>query len=395
MPKLNALKVAREKTPGVYGDGAGLYMRITPEGSKSWVFRYTLAGKAHWMGLGPVSLYSLAEARQMALEARRLAHQGTDPIEHRKAQRASLALEAAKAMTFNDCRHAYYKAHRAGWRSTRHAMDWDISIQNFVSPTLGALPVAAVDTAMVMRVLEPHWATKTETMSRVRGRIEAILAWATVRGYRSGPNPAQWKNHLDKLLPARAKTQRVEHFASLPYGEAGAFMAKLRAHSGTHILALELVILTAVRSGEALQATWEEFDLGAKVWTIPAAHTKTHKEHRVPLSDAAVAVIGKAQVLRHSNRVFPLGHQRLGKIPRELGYDVTVHGMRATFRTWAAETTAYPHQVVEMALGHAIGDKVEAAYQRGDLFEKRVRLMDAWARFCASSNETAKVYALR
>jgi integrase len=392
-------RTVRTVRPGLHPDGGGLYLQVTvgADGTmrRSWLFRFATAdverainpklGRERRMGLGAYPDISLADARQAATDARKLRQDGLDPIDHRGTQRAAQRAAAVKAITFDECRNGYLDAHRAGWRSARHASDWDISIKTYVSPIIGVLPVAAVDTAMVMRVLEPNWATKTETMSRVRGRIEAVLAWASVRGYRSGPNPAQWKNHLDKLLPARAKTQRVEHYASLPFDQISSFMERLRARTGVHVLAAELLILTAARSGEVLKATWSEFDLGAKLWTVPAAHTKTHKEHRVPLSDAAVAVIEKAQALRHGDLLFPIGHQRLGEIPRQLGYDVTVHGMRATFRTWAAETTAFPHHVVEMALGHAIGDRVEAAYQRGDLFDKRRRLMDAWAKYCATA----------
>jgi integrase len=403
--RLSDRKVRNAKL-GMHPDGGGLYLRVT-EGKEDengahvlkryWLFRYKQRGtrKDRQRGIGPLDTISLAQARNVARACREQLLTGLDPVEQRGARRASQRLSEAKAMTFDECRHAYYKAHRSGWRNPRHAHDWDTSIETYVSPVIGNLPVEKIDTALVMRCLEPQWAQKTETLARVRARIEVILDWARVRGYRSGENPARWRGHLDKLLPSRRRTQRVKHFEALPYTEVGAFMKKLRAASGRQTLALQLIVLTAVRSGEALKATWNEFDIGSRVWTIPASHTKRLKELRVPLSDEAIKVLLKAAELRYSERVFPIGHGAPNLVLRDLGYGATVHGMRACFRTWAAERTNFPRELAEVALGHSVGDETEQAYQRGDLFDKRRRLMTAWAEFCSKPAGNGEVVALR
>ena len=391
--RLTALKVERLKSrPGMHADGGGLYLQIK-NGGASWVLRYTLNGEPHWMGLGPLALYGLAEARAKALDARRLRHEGIDPIKAREQARQRMHLDAAKAITFKDAAEAYIKSHRAGWRNGKHAAQWEVTLATYAGPVIGPLPVQAIDTALVLKVLEPIWTAKTETASRLRQRIERVLDWATARGYRQGENPARWRGHLENLLPKRSRVQPVEHHRALPYDEIGEFMAALRAQEGVDARALEFTILTAARSGETLGAMWGEIDLAEKVWVVPADRIKAGKEHRVPLSAKAVAILeamkpgGAAEfVFPGSKPGRPLGNMALPTVLERMGRkELTVHGFRSTFRDWAAERTSYPREAAEMALAHAVGDKVEAAYRRGDLFEKRRRLMDAWATYCGAA----------
>ena len=388
--RLSPRTVATVTERGYYADGDGLYLQVSAYGTKSWLFRFTLAGKAREMGLGAVNTVSLAEAREEARRCRKLVREGVDPIEVRKAERTKAMVEAATALNFRQCAEAYIKAHEAGWRNPKHRQQWGNTLGTYAYPVVGDLPVAAVDTGLVLKVLEPIWNTKTETASRLRGRIESVLDWATVRKYRVGENPARWKGHLDNLLPARAKVQKTQHHPALPYDEMGAFMAALRAVDGTSAKALEFTILTATRTSEAICAAWDEIDLDKRIWVIPAERMKASKEHRVPLSDAAVAVLENMKAVRQGAFVFagakaskPLSNMALLMTLRRMKRDdLTAHGFRSTFRDWAAERTAYPRDVAEMALAHTIGDKVEAAYRRGDLFEKRARLMQDWADFC-------------
>jgi integrase len=355
------------------------------------------------MGLGSAELVSLADAREKALAARKLLLNGVDPIEEKKAARASAALEAAKGMTFESCAEAYIEAHKAEWRNAKHANQWGSTLKAYVYPIFGDLPVSRIDVGLVMKALEPIWTAKTETANRLRGRIEAVLDWATVRGYRQGDNPARWRGHLDSLLPRRAKVQKVEHHAALPYAEVGAFMEALRQQEGLSALALEFLILTATRTSETIGATWSEFDLDAATWTIPAKRIKAGKEHRVPLSPAALAIVKRMCELRSGEFVFPggkrgrpLSNMALLKLLERMGRDdLTAHGFRSTFRDWAAERTNFPREVAEMALAHAVGDKVEAAYRRGDLFQKRRHLMEAWAKHCANVRPAGNVHPMQ
>ena len=393
--RLTALKVEKAKIPGMHPDGDGLYLRVTKAGTKNWVLRYMLAGKAHWMGLGPQSLISLQEARAKAIDARRLRHEGVDPIKARRAARQRAWLDAAKAITFKDCAARYIAGHQAGWRNAKHAAQWESTLETYAEPIIGSLPVQTVDTALVMRVIEPIWATKPETAGRLRGRIELILDWAKVHGYREGENPARWRGHLDKLLPARAKVRNIKHHAALPYAETGAFVAALKEQEGTAARALEFAVLTAARTGEVIGATWDEIDLAKREWTIPAGRMKAGKDHRVPLSDRAVKILEllKPTDPAQGSYVFqggkpgkPLSNMAFLMLLRRMGRtDLTAHGFRSTFRDWTAECTNFPGEVAEMALSHAVEDKVEAAYRRGDLFEKRRRLMATWAAYCATA----------
>ena len=395
--RLKALKVARESTPGMYADGKGLYLQVQAGGngiSKSWLYRYfdPARGRERYMGLGSYPATSLVDAREKAAEQGRLRERGIDPIAHRDTQRAAQRVADAKAMTFDQCRDAYIAAHRSGWRSAKHAGEWLKTLKRYVTPVFGNLPVQSIDVALVTKVLEPIWSTKPETAGRIRGRIETVLDWAGARKLRQGENPARWRGHLDKLLPSRKKLRKikpVKHLAALPYDELGAFMSELHQRPGVSARALEFTILTVARTAEVLGAQWSEVDLQAKVWTIPAERMKGNREHRVPLSDAAVAVLTRMEKVRQNAFVFPGGRRDalahtalwlcLGRMGRS---DITVHGFRSTFRDWAAERTNFQREVAEAALAHMVGDETERAYRRGDLFDKRRKLMDAWAAYC-------------
>lgn len=350
------------------------------------------------MGLGPFPDVSLAEARRRATEHRNARRDGMDPLHAKAAKRASLRLAIAKGRTFRECATEFIEKNRAGWRNAKHRQQWENTLATYVYPIIGDLPVSAIDTGLVVQVLDPIWTEKPETASRVRGRIEAVLDAATVRGFRQGPNPAQWKGTLAHILPARSRVRKVEHHAALPFNQMPAFLTALRARPGMAARALEFVALTAARTGEVLGARWGEIDLAAKVWTVRAERMKANREHRVPLSDPALAVLeavqplaltrdGKpdpsAPVFPGPRRALPMSNMVLVMLLRRMKRDdLTAHGFRSTFSDWAAERTAYPREVIEMALAHAIGNKVEAAYRRGDLFEKRRHLMQAWAKFC-------------
>src|SRR2546423_5308216 len=295
LARLKAVTIARAKQPGLLADGGGLYLRIGPSGAKSWVFRYRRRdgerrGKLRDMGLGPSHSLSLAEAREEAERCRKLLLRGTDPIEARRSEEATARVAAASAIPFRHCAESYIASHRAGWRNAKHAEQWEDTLERYVYPVFGDLPAQAVDTGLVLNVLEPMWAQKPETASRIRGRIETVLDWATVRGYRQGENPARWRGHLDKLLPRVSKIRKAKHHAALPYSEIGAFISVLRQRDTVTARALEFAILTAARPSEAIGARWSEINMAERVWMIPAARMKAHREHRVPLSDAAMAV---------------------------------------------------------------------------------------------------------
>jgi integrase len=406
--KLTALKVAREKRPGAYADGGGLYLQITKQGSKSWIFRFWVAerdpqtgkivrdpttnrtrGRSREMGLGSCITVSLAEARDQALECRKLREKEIDPIDAREAARRQAALERVRSLRFREAAKTYMSAHGVAWKNDKHAAQWASTLEAYAYPVIGDVSVQSIDTALVMKVIEPIWAIKPETANRVRGRIETVLDWATARGYRHGENPARWRGHLDKLLPSRAKVRKIKHHSALPYAELPAFLGKLREQEGIAARALEFVILTAARTGETIGARRTEFSTKEKLWTVPAGRMKSGKEHRVPLSDRAVEIID-ATAVNDEDLVFPggrsgqpLSNMAMLKLLQRMGRDdLTVHGFRSTFRDWAAERTNFAAEVVEMALAHSIDSKTEAAYRRGDLFEKRRRLMDAWTEFC-------------
>ena len=392
--KLSAVEVRGKTAPGLYSDGGGLYLQITESRAKSWIYRFMMAGKRRDMGLGAIHTISLSEAREEARRCRQMVREGIDPIQSRLAGKLAAQSDAAKVMTFKQCAEAYIKAHQAEWSNPKHVAQWSRTLETYAYPSIGGLAVGAVDTGLVMKVLEPIWLTKTETAGRVRGRIEAVLDWAAVRKYRTGENPARWKGHLDHLLPARAKVRKAGHHAALPYDQMGAFMVDLRGQEGAGALALQFAILTAARTGEVIGARWDEIEITKRLWVVPADRMKGGREHRVPLSDAALAVLEATAKVRTGDYVFPGGMaarplsnmallMTLRRMKRE---NMTAHGFRSTFKDWAAERTAYPNEVSEAALAHAVGDKTEAAYRRGDLFEKRTRLMTDWAVFCSQGH---------
>jgi len=386
--KLSALMVAKLSRPGRYCDGNGLWLQVSPSGTKSWVFRYDFDGVRHEMGLGSVSIVSLAQARQAVHMHRVQLHAGIDPLAEKHRAAAARRIVLAREMTFSQCTIKYIAAHRAGWRSEKHASQWEATLATYAAPVIGDLPVSEVDTQLVLDVLEPIWTTRTETATRLRGRIEAILDWAAVKRYREGENPARWRGHLAQLLPAPRKVAKVENRPALPWLDAPAFMAKLRHMVGVSPQALAFLILTASRSAEARGACWEEIDQANLVWSLPAARMKAGRPHRVPLSPQALALLqsqpGREGVIFSASGNAPLSEMTLTAVLRRMGRgDITVHGFRSTFRDWCAEyaPNAFPREVCEYALAHHVPDKVEAAYRRGDLLEKRRQLMDAWANF--------------
>lgn len=387
----------------MYPDGGGLYLRVGGESARSWVYRYARDGKTRYMGLGSVSAVGLAEARRKAGEARSLLAGGCDPIAARAAKMAAQRALAATSMSFRQCAEAYIATHKDGWRSSKHERQWSTTLAAYVYPVLGDLPVAAVDVGLVLRVLEPLWRVKTETASRLRGRLEAVLNWARTRGYRSGENPAAWRGHLQNLLPPRRKVRQVRHMPALPYQELGAFMAELQAEESIAARALEFLILTATRTSETLGARWDEVDLEAGTWTVPAMRMKGGRQHRIPLSDAALAILRTMGEFRVNDFVFaglragrPINSRSLLDLLERMGRkDITAHGFRSTFRDWCAEQTNYPREICEQALAHTVGSAVERAYQRGDVIDKRRRLMDDWAGYCARVQPTGNVIAIR
>jgi integrase len=403
--KLSPAKVRSETKPGIYGDGGGLWLNVSTAGTKSWLYRYMLNGKAREMGLGPLHTIGLAEARERARAARHLCLDGIDPIDAKHTDRENKRLAAASAVTFQAAAHAYIAANKAGWRNAKHAAQWDSTLAAYVYPTIGALPVGEINTGHVTKVLEPIWSEKTETASRVRGRIEAVLDFAKVHRWRSGENPARWKGHIENVLPKRSKVRAVVHHAALPWTEIGALMDRLAEQVSVAALALRFTILTASRSGEALGARWSEIDQQYAVWTVPAERMKAGREHRVPLSNAALAVLCEAATLSDGmGDVFvfpgrkaglPLSNQSLRDVLHRMSRgDLTPHGFRSTFRDWASET-GQPADIAEAALAHTLGTKTVLAYQRGDLLERRRRQMEGWARFCAGQGGGGEVVTLR
>lgn len=391
--KLTTDFVKTAERPGMYPDGLGLYLQVSKWGTKSWLFRYTRHYKLRSLGLGPAHTITLLEARKRARQARQQLLDGIDPIDAKHAHREHAKLERARVMTFRQAAEAYIEDNKAGWKNAKHGEQWKSTLERYAYPTIGDLPVAAVDTGLVTKILRPIWATKTETASRLRGRIENVLSWATVQHYRTGDNPARWVGHLDKLLPKRSEVQKVEHHPALPYTAIGEFMVELRKQKNMAATALEFTILTAARTGEVIAARWDEIDLAEKLWTIPAARMKAKKEHRVPLSPRAVAILKELQkaggdfVFAGLKPDTHLSNMAMLNLLKRMEHgDLTVHGFRSTFRDWAAETTNYPHEVAEMALAHTVSDETERAYRRGDLFKKRIGIMRDWAAHCGTVN---------
>lgn len=388
--QLKSVFVQNINKPGRYFDGNGLYLQVTPKGSKSWIFRFAKDGKEHRMGLGPLSLISLAEARMKALEAKRSLFDGKHPLQEKKTREIQVKLKRKNINTFDQCKELYLAQHKPAWDPVTYRQ-WNNSLKYYVTPTIGNLPVSEIDTELVLRVIQPIWHDKTETASRVRNRIELILDYAKVLGFRTGENPARWRGHLDNLLPNRTKLKPIKHFKALPYKELPSFVQKLRARNCTTSLALEFLILTATRTNEVLEARREEFDMSDNLWIIPANRMKAKKEHRIPLCPRAKQIIEKLSVQSDfsakdlifpgANANKPLSSNALLNLLERMGVDVTVHGFRSTFRDWAGETTSHPREVIEAALAHSLQDKAEAAYARGDLLKKRKALMDDWSNY--------------
>jgi integrase len=375
-------------------DGGNLLLQVTRKSgggfNKSWIFRFEIAGTRRDMGLGSLDTFSLSEARDKARALRQQIHGGIDPLAQQRTEHLAHRAVEAKQITFKECAVKYISAHEGSWRNAEHRRQWPSTLNQYVYPTLGDLSVAEIDTPHIIKTLEPIWKDKTETAKRVRGRIEKVLGWAHVRGFRGGDNPARWRGHLQELFAAK---QAAKHHAALPYVELPVFLAELGQVDQGAARALEFLILTAARSGEVLGATWDEIDFATKTWTIPAARVKSGKVHKVPLSDRALDI--PRSLPRTDARVFPPYAKAMLRLLKGLRPGTTVHGFRSSFRDWAAERTNYPREVCEMALAHAIPDAVEAAYRRGDLFEKRRRLMADWATWCSRPVPTgATVMAL-
>jgi integrase len=424
--KLSVLKVKQEKNPGYYADGGGLYLQVGKAGTKSWIFRYsrsdvlTKNGKRKHtdIGLGPYLGVSLQSAREKADGMRRAIANGDDPLTMRQTERAKIAAK----MTFSECASAYIEAHRHGWKNEKHGDQWTNTLATYAGPVIGKKDIALVDTHDVVSVLEPIWTTKNETASRVRGRVEKVLAWATTRGLRTGENPARWKGHLDTLLAKPSAIQADEHHPALPYAQISSFVSTLQSIDGIAAKALEFAILTAARTQEIIGAQWSEIDMHAKLWTIPAERMKMKQVHRVPLSARAIAILKAMEKTRLDDFVFPgmtkdkgLSNMSLlavikrmngaakskGDAPAPIWFDprtgapVVPHGFRSTFRDWAAECTSFPRELAEKALAHAVRSEVEAAYQRGDLLAKRAKMMDSWAAYCATKRDAGTVLPIR
>jgi len=396
--QLKDLQIRRFTKPGAYPDGEGLYLQVRDSGAKDWFYRYEVAGKGRKRGLGSYPTISLERARDDALVCRQLRKQGIDPIEHYKEIELKKDLEKVKSTTFKECALTYIDTHKHGWRNEKHESQWRNTLETYAYPTIGDLPVQAIDVDLVMKVLEPIWFTKTETASRVRQRIENILDLATVRKLRQGDNPAQWRGRLDKLLPKRTKVQKPVHFAAMDYRDVPEYYRSLVTKDTIGSNALAFTILTATRNGEARAVTRSEID--NNVWIIPDTRMKAQREHRVPLSDEAIKIIKKMEPFKRQtdNLIFPglspgkpISEASLLKIVKQAHPTLTVHGFRSSFRDWCAEQTSYPREVAEAALAHTLKDKTEAAYQRGDMFEKRRKLMDSWADYCLKEQTEADV----
>jgi integrase len=401
LQRLSSLAVERAKAPGYFHDGGGLYLQVTATGGKSWTYRFSLGGHRRDMGLGPYPAVSLAAARKAASEARSLAKAGRDPIATRDAERAVHRLGSARGLTFDQAAKQFLDGREATWRNEKHRQQWRNTLDAYASPIIGATSVADLTTADVTRVLDPIWKTRPETASRLRARIERILDWANVRGYRAGENPARWRGHLDNVYPIRSEARPVAHHAAVAIDDLPATYAALCQSAGTAALALRFLILTAARAAEVTGATWAEIDFQEKIWTIPASRMKAGREHRVPLSSEAVAILTARRAAMLGDLVFPswrngrpLASSSLLTALRVAGRSATVHGLRSTFRDWTAERTETPRDVAEMALAHTIENKAEAAYRRGELMTKRAVLMQRWATFATTPHVQAEVVPL-
>jgi integrase len=401
--RLTALQVQRLRKRGKYPDGGGLYLILHKGGSRSWAFRYGRQGGT-WVGLGATHTVSLAEARERAKALRLQLADGIDPRAAKRGDQQAAQLVSARTVTFDECVNRYHEAHRAGWRNPRHIREWLASLRTHASPILGALPVADIDTGLICKVVEPLWNTKTATATRIRSRVEAVLDWAKVRGYRAGENPARWKGHLDHLLPVHRAVNGAKHHAALPYAELPTFMAQLRKRNSSPARCLEFLILTEARLEQACAAGWDEINLQERIWTIPGRRMKSGRDHRVALCRRAMDML-EGQRKHHPDNAYvfpgaggrgPQPTRQVWVICKRINRDITVHGFRSTFRDWAAEQTTYPREVAELALAHLVGSEVERAYMRSDLLQRRRALQEDWGSYCTSTPaEATSVVPLR
>jgi integrase len=395
--ELSPLEVRRLTMPGRWSVGGvdGLALQVTESGARSWVLRLRVAGTQREMGLGSFPSVPLVEAREKARRQRAHAEAGVDPISMRRAALSAASADRLTQQNFASVAAQYIAQHDKSWKNEKHAAQWASTLRTYAEPVIGSLLVRDIATPHVIKILEPIWTTKTETATRVRSRVELVLDFAAARGLREGPNPARWRGNLDAVLPKASKVSKVQHHPALGVDQIGAFMSKLRMHEGMGAKALAFAILTAARSGEVRGATWAEIDLSAALWVVPALRMKSGREHRVPLSKPTVKLLRALKVGEPADLVFPglrgpLSDMSLTAVLRRMAVDATAHGFRSTFRDWVSERTTHTSEVAEMALGHAVGDKVEAAYRRGDLFEKRVELMNDWAEFVARKKTGAR-----
>jgi integrase len=407
MPKkakeLSPIEVRRLEKPGLHAVGgvAGLLLQVTPTGARSWILRVTVGARRRDLGLGGFPDVPLADARDKARAMRELIAQGIDPVQQKAAARAALMAAEAKVITFDECARRFMASKTKEFANPKHAAQWKTTLETYASPIIGKLPVDRIELAHVVQVLEPIWSSKTETASRVRGRVESVLSWATVSGFRAGENPARWKGGLDIVLPKPTKISKVKHHAALPWQEVPAFMPELRKVGGMGARALEFVILTAARSGEARGATWGEIDLEAKLWTVPPERMKAKKPHRVPLNDDAMRLLAALPRLDGSDFVFTsarggmLSDMTLSAALKRMGVDAVPHGFRSSFKDWARTSTRFPDEVSELALAHVSTDATRAAYARDELLPQRTKLMDAWGQYINTPATNGKLLFLK
>ena len=389
---LSQRMVDRVTKPGRYRDRngmPGLLLQVSSTGAKSWLLRYVLAGTERMLGLGGANIFTLKEARDRARAARQLLTDGVDPLEAKRAKEAAAKAAAAKRLTFEEAATKYAAQHDRRWNNASHRNQFLSSLRTYAFDVIGGLDVSVIDTTLVLKCIEPIWTTKTTTADRVRNRIEGILDWATVRGHRKGDNPARWKGHLDQVLPARGDIAKIKHHPAMTYRELPQFMSDLRKVDTIPARALEFTILVAARTGETIGAKWSEIDLDEAIWTVPATRMKAKREHRVPLSPEVIDLLrdlphedGNPFVFVGAKRGAGMSDIPMSRVLGHMRSSVTVHGFRSSFRDWSAEQTAYPREIAELALSHAVGNAVERAYRRSDLFEKRRKLMQDWSRFC-------------
>ncbi len=407
MPKkakeLSAIDIKRLIKSGHHAVGgvSGLLLQVTSAGARSWILRVMVGIRRRDIGLGGYPDVSLGQARERARELKEHIRQGVDPVEHRKAAKAALISASGKLISFSDAAYKFLSSKRSEFKNAKHSAQWQTTLETYAFPMIGKLMVDRIELAHIVQILEPIWTTKTETATRLRGRIESVLTWATVSGFRKGENPARWKGNLDAVLPKPGKLQKVQHHKAVPWQQAALFMVDLRQCKGTAAKALEFLILTATRSGEVRGAQWQELDLQAKIWTIPSERMKAGKEHVIPLCDDAVNLLKELPRFEGNDLIFPaargsqLSDMTLSAVMRRMKVDATPHGFRSTFLDWCSESTNYPNEVAEMALAHTISDSVERAYRRGDLLAKRKHLMDDWCRYLNNPVPSGLVVPIR